>query len=249
MNDTETEMAVYSHAAMQGSPSLAQRVLNEYGYDSSTVVPDLTDFDVTTIQREDGSFVLAGKGTTETQEWFRDNSQIAFNLHDIRRDYGDVNDASDVFNKMNHRYQDLQEKYGEDVNVHLTGHSRGGSMALSASRRLGKEATVFNPGAGVMSYLRGSACRFIPCDESQRTIFTIQGDILSTGIGDNLYGQNEVHKKLPPHPTLPYHTILQFLPSKKKEGRDAVLPASNQSDREFCQLYPHLCKDGKVRAP
>lgn len=261
MNATEMEYAVYSHAAMLGAPSLAQREIDEYGYDSTRVLPEFTDFDVTTYQRDDGSFVLAAKGTTLNREHYRDNTQIFLNLHEARRIVS-PGDEFDTFNRMVHRYNDLKKKYGDDIDVHFTGYSRGGSMALSASRRLGERATVFSPGSGVLAPVRGLACKFMPCDTSSRTVYSVEGDILSATIGSNL-NEYEVHKRVKPHPTMSPHSIQQFLPSKKERQmfddtpvlntkntrikRNANLEINRQVPRGFCELYPDLCVDGKIQ--
>jgi hypothetical protein len=207
----------------------------------------LTDFDVTTFQKEDGSYVLAGKGTTEGREWFRDNSQIFFSLHDHRVDYGDVNDPADVFNKMVYKYRDLRKQVGNEPRVHFTGFSRGGSMALAASRRVGESATVFNPGAGVFSFARGLACQ-IPflCDEKERNILSVEGDTASKLISSNL-NKNERHTVIRGRKDVSMsHDILHFLPETRRNLNEPVIDPYTPS-REFCQLYPDYCRGGKIQ--
>ena len=261
MNETEKEMAVYSLGATHGSPTMAQSVVDEYGLDAQ-VLPDYSDYDVTVYKTGDDRFILAGKHSTDAMEWMRDNTRIAFNMHDYRSYMDDRTASRDTFNKMTQRYRDLVQKYGE-IDAHMTGHSRGGSMALVSSRELGVRSTVFSPGAGVFSGMRGFICDFIECDDADRTIFRTKGDILSSMIKGNL-ANNENLKELTPHPGILPHALEQFLPSKKVVKKNRIvgpsmeIPAEKYRkltknvhrsvlDQAFCEKYPDRCVNGRMR--
>lgn len=70
--------------------------------------------------------------------------------------------------------QQAKSKYGD--NVHLAGHSLGGSLAMNASAKTGLKANVYNPGSSVIVAAKQA---FKPKDYSKVTNNVVLGDPIS----------------------------------------------------------------------
>lgn len=93
---------------------------------------------VTFVDQESGRAVVAFRGTRLTnRKDLSTDAAIFFGVEPLSKRFRDAVAAT----------KRAQEAYGEK-NVHVTGHSLGGTQALHAADNLGVEAHAFNPGKG-----------------------------------------------------------------------------------------------------
>lgn len=147
----ESEYAQLSEMAYLGEDCFDcprfRKALRKRGLaDDYSVLKEFSSPDhVAFFNRDTGNAILAFRGTNPSN--VRDlgtDVAIATGLQGITPRFADAGRVT----------KQLVDKFGRG-NVHVTGHSLGGSQALHAAGRHGVEAHAYNPGAGLPKFLFG----------------------------------------------------------------------------------------------
>lgn len=87
--------------------------------------------------------------------------------------------------KMNKRflesekhYEKVREKYGQNANIILTGHSLGGTVSRHLSNKYGLEAHIFNPGSAI-GHVRDSLKYDEDAPRGDITVYQVRDDPIS----------------------------------------------------------------------
>jgi|APHM01.1.fsa_nt_gi Protein of unknown function (DUF2974). len=147
----ETEYAQLSHMAYLGEDCFEcnkfRKALRKRGLSQNyKVLPEFSTKDHVAFKNaETNNAVLAFRGTnpTNTRD-LRADLAIATGLQAFAPRFADAGKVT----------REMIERFGKE-NVHVTGHSLGGSQALHAAGRHGVEAHAYNPGAGLPKSLFG----------------------------------------------------------------------------------------------
>jgi len=176
--------------------------------------------------------VLPEHSTEDHVAFFNDktnNAVLAFrgtnprNVGDLRADLAiatGLQSFAPRFADAGRVTRDLVKKYGKD-NVHVTGHSLGGSQALHAAGRHGVEAHAYNPGAGLPKWMFGGVGVLAFLSEKLGSkAKPHKTHVYTTGV-DPISRMSVHHPNASVHfrkPTqLDVHGLSNFLPSSKEK--------------------------------
>ena len=217
----------------------AQSELDKYleGY---TVDKDYENSNIgTTIIRPDGrSAIIAFKGTD-----FK-------NIHDLTADvlvssgYHRLKPTFQIipntrFSNAEDYFKIVQKKYGE--NIHLTGHSLGGSVATHISSKYDKKATIFNSG----ELPQDLNSPYFNSDPEMIKSYITQSDIISFS-GSVFKNQKTiiVNKKINTgNKYFDSHSLANFLPPKlnKIKNNDIKIGIERERERENIEIIKNEC--------
>ena len=133
------EAAVLSKSAydyFREGPGVAQKELSEYGLEGYQIDTSLSDDYSVVIERPDGSAVISYRGTDALEDVMPD-IQILLGRHSPFLDRFAVHRQliTDRFERASEKFEATVSKHTEVA--YLTGHSLGGSQAISVARKHG----------------------------------------------------------------------------------------------------------------
>lgn len=206
-----SEDALLAHGSYSGADVEGYTIDQELSDDSSTLY----------INNQTKKVTVAFAGTNDQSIHDTAEARKQHFYGDLIADaniFGGAEEQSMDFHKAEHRVKQAIAKYGKE-NVHLTGHSLGGTKALYTSSLTGLKANAFNPGFSPMDILAHSTKLFgRKWDYSKAQAFIVPGDPVSTsaylqpGLKINTELENDQYK----------HIVEGFAKSKT---RDAALEA------------------------
>lgn len=131
--DLKNDLHAQLSEAAYKNPDEAARRASTYGY---KVDRDLSNDNATTFVNDRGEAIISYRGTRPTNL-----DDLAADAHIVMgsRKHKRFDEAEDLARRVKGKYQKVQ----------ATGHSLGGTQALHVNKKLGIDAHVFNPGAGI----------------------------------------------------------------------------------------------------
>jgi len=146
MDKDDEEYAIASHIAYKNYDTNqveAQKELDDY-LDGYTIDTEFGNDDIgTTIIKPDGSAIIAFKGTDFKNIYdLTADMLVSGGYHRLKTNYQFIPNSR--FSNAEDYYKIVKQKHGD--NIHLTGHSLGGSVATHISSKYDHKATVFNSG-------------------------------------------------------------------------------------------------------
>ena len=221
--------------------------LSAYGLEGYKVDEDLSDNYSVVITRPYGSAVVSYRGTDALEDFVPD-LQILLGRHSpfVERFALHRHVLTDRFERASQKFEKTAAKHSV---AYTTGHSLGGSQALSMARKHQVTSHTFNPGSSpLVEMIHAGVCSMADCGELPQTIYSTGLDPIS--IGSYLF--DRVTDKVV---TVPKkhgddwmsHSLSHFLPERKASTPEPVflqpVRVSTGERKPFCQAFPELCKN------
>ena len=222
----------YHHLNNGGNFDNTQQELDRYlpnqGY---TIDRDLTTSRGLVMRDSNNNAILAYRGTDPTfrataSDIYAD-SQIL--LGGNREDSSQTLLNPNRFQSAQEQYNRVAERYGRD-NIHLTGHSLGGTLADYIGRQNSIDATTFNQGESPTGYVSGL---LFPERRTQTTrMYIVPNDMISASARayDERADVRLVSQRVHRGSLLGSHSLDNFLPIIR-EPRQQTFTASNSNNR------------------
>ena len=195
--DEASILSKASYDYFREGPETAQAELSEYGLEGFQIDAELSDQYSVVITKPDGSAVISYRGTDHMEDAVPD-MQILVGRHSPFFDRFAVHRhvLTDRFERASRKYENTAAKHKI---AYVTGHSLGGTQAISVARKHGAKAVAFNPGSSpLVEMVHAGICTMADCGEQRQDIFTTGLDPISfCGRGTHREGEDE--GRLVPH--------------------------------------------------
>ena len=240
------EAAVLSKAAydyFREGFETTQFELPQYGLEGYQLDEDLSDNYSVVVTRPDKSAVISYRGTDALQDVIPD-VQVLFGRHSPFLTKHRLL-VTDRFDRAFQKYEDASAKHAI---AYVTGHSLGGSQAITTARKYGLTSKTFNPGSSpLIEMLHAGVCSMADCGELPQTIFTTGMDPIS--FSSYLFDRatDNVITVSPKHGgDWLSHSLNHFLPPRRRSAPAEpswlqLVDAVTGERRPFCEVFPDLC--------
>jgi hypothetical protein len=245
------EAAVLSKAAydyLREGPEATQSELAQYGLEGYQVDDELSDAYSVVITRPDGSAVISYRGTDALEDAAPD-FQILLGRHSPFVDRFALHRhlVTDRFERASQKFEATQAKHSI---AYLTGHSLGGTQAISTARKHGVQSVSFNPGSSpLVEMVHAGVCALSECAELPQTIYTTGLDPIS--FSSYLFDRaTDNVLTVPPKHDGDWlsHSLTHFLPPRRRQAspeptwlQPMRARGGTGERRPFCEAYPELC--------
>ena len=228
-----------------------ERYLPNQGY---TIDRDLTTSRGMVIRDSNNNAILAYRGTDPTfratgSDLYADGQIL---LGGNREDSSQTLLNPNRFQSAQEQYNRVAERYGRD-NIHLTGHSLGGTLADYIGRNNSTDATTFNQGESPVGYVSGL---FFPERQTQQTrMYIVPNDMISASARgyDERADVRLVSQRVEQGSLLGSHSLGNFLPPRvdgiRVEPRGETTFTRGNSNNRFTRPRDEFGNIGSAVVP